>query len=352
MTRSVNAAASPTPSPAVSLVRASPALPAPDDAPEAVVMLPLRELTGSDSPRADGVDMRHALVLAQLDVELPPIIVHRPTMRVIDGMHRIAAARIRGREAISARFFEGELDEAFLLAVQLNVTHGLPLCLSDRRAAAERIVKAQWAMSDRSIARAAGLSAKTVAAIRQECGVQQSATRIGRDGRVRPVNYEEGRRLALEYLTANPDASLRQIARHAGIAVETARDVRMRAQRAALAGEEPQRPCDADEPTALEPDSGTQPLRRRSAVTIPTYVDSMDTDEIIHNLMNDPALRYSNQGRLVLRWLGSQALAPRQMPPVLASLPGHCRLSVSRIAWACAAGWINVARELEAQAEG
>jgi ParB-like chromosome segregation protein Spo0J len=318
---------------------------------EAVVMLPLSELTGSHTPRAEGVNMQHALVLAQLDVELPPIVVHRQTMRVIDGMHRIAAARIRGHETISARYFEGELAEAFLLAVQLNVAHGLPLSLSDRRAAAERIVKDQWAMSDRSIARTVGLAAKTVAAIRQRCGAEQGPTRIGQDGRVRPVNHEVGRRLALEYLTEHPDASLRTIARHAGIAVETARDVRMRARQAAERVEGQDQPSDAGAPAEDEPDRVIQPLRRRSVVTIPTYVDSIDIEEILQNLMNDPVLRYSNQGRLMLRWLGAQALLPHRVPPILTLLPAHCRSSVSRIAWACAASWINVARELEGQSE-
>jgi hypothetical protein len=36
--------------------------------------------------------------------KLPPILVHRATNRIIDGMHRLEAAKLRGDETISVRF--------------------------------------------------------------------------------------------------------------------------------------------------------------------------------------------------------------------------------------------------------
>jgi ParB-like chromosome segregation protein Spo0J len=57
-------------------------------------------------------------------------------MRVIDGMHRLMAASLQGRESIDVMFFHGSEIDVFLRAVQENITHGLPLSQADRRAAA------------------------------------------------------------------------------------------------------------------------------------------------------------------------------------------------------------------------
>jgi hypothetical protein len=57
-------------------------------------------------------------------------------MRVIDGMYRLLAARMRGDSEIEARFFEGDDASSYVLAVKSNVEHGLPLSLADRKVAA------------------------------------------------------------------------------------------------------------------------------------------------------------------------------------------------------------------------
>ncbi len=44
--------------------------------------------------------MAHARSLAQTEADLPPIVVHRTTTRVIDGMHRLTAAGLRGEREI------------------------------------------------------------------------------------------------------------------------------------------------------------------------------------------------------------------------------------------------------------
>jgi hypothetical protein len=118
------------------------------------------------------------------------------------------------------------------VAVEANVTHGLPLSLADRRAAAERIVTSHPHLSDRAIARTAGLGAKAVAAIRRRVaetadGPQLQAG-VGRDGKVRPLNSLEGRSRAAERLAERPEASLREVARLAGISPATVSDVRRR----------------------------------------------------------------------------------------------------------------------------
>ncbi|MCX4231292.1 MULTISPECIES: helix-turn-helix domain-containing protein [Streptomyces] len=151
-------------------------------------------------------------------------------MRVIDGMHRLLAARLRGQQTIEVEFFDGSPEDAFLRAVASNVPHGLPLSLADRRTAAARIIASHPQMSDRAIARAAGLGAKAVAAIRRRSsgGVPQLGARVGRDGKVRPLSSVEGRRRAAELIAERPQASLREVARYAGISPATVSDVRKR----------------------------------------------------------------------------------------------------------------------------
>ncbi|MFD0631737.1 hypothetical protein ACFQ9X_08960 [Catenulispora yoronensis] len=61
-----------------------------------VITVRISDLHDADSPRSSGVDIAHAHVLAQVEGPLPPIMVHHPTMRIIDGMHRVAAAKLRG----------------------------------------------------------------------------------------------------------------------------------------------------------------------------------------------------------------------------------------------------------------
>ena len=77
-------------------------------------------------------------------------------MKVVDGMHRVLAARMRGDTRISARFFQGDEQDAFLLSIILNRRHGLPLTRADRAAAVERILRSHPEWSDRALAALAG----------------------------------------------------------------------------------------------------------------------------------------------------------------------------------------------------
>ncbi|MGQ4512762.1 ParB/RepB/Spo0J family partition protein [Streptomyces sp. DW26H14] len=180
------------------------------------------------SPRFVKEDEEHIRRLAETDDELPPILVHRQGMRIIDGLHRYRAAILRGQTSISVKFFDGSDEEAFIHGVKTNVTHGLPLSLAERKVATEHIVRMCPQLSDRAIAGMVGLSATTVAVVRNRSGVQndQSNTRIGRDGRVRPNDAEERRRRALDVIRRYPEASIREIARAAGVSVGTAHSLR------------------------------------------------------------------------------------------------------------------------------
>ncbi|GAA4547962.1 ParB/RepB/Spo0J family partition protein [Amycolatopsis samaneae] len=153
-----------------------------------VETIPVAAVRPSDSPRLEGEDSEHVGRLAGIVTGLPPIVVHRPTMRVVDGMHRLGAAVLRGETRIAARFFEGSAEDAFVLAVGLNTVHGLPLSPADRRAAATRIVGTHPHWSDRTIAAATGLAYTTVASIRghfaenPRAAVREAATAGEHDG--------------------------------------------------------------------------------------------------------------------------------------------------------------------------
>ncbi|NUS55380.1 MAG: ParB N-terminal domain-containing protein, partial [Streptomycetaceae bacterium] len=165
----------------------------------------------------DGQNDAHVVRLAEVDAPLPPILVDRRTMRVIDGTHRLIAAALRGAATIAVRFYDGSADDAFLHAVEANVRHGFPLSQPDRRAAATRIIASHPHLSDRAIAQIAGLGAKTVAGLRRTRAdadpAPQPEARVGKDGRLRPVNSHEGRLTAAKVLAECPETPLRVVAR-------------------------------------------------------------------------------------------------------------------------------------------
>jgi hypothetical protein len=198
-----------------------------------IQQVPINSLQRGESPRLGGEDIEHIQLLAACEGALPPILVDRQTMRVIDGMHRLRAAMLNGEKSIEVRFFDGSGDDAFVAAVRANIAHGLPLSLADRQAAAARIMASRPDRSDRSIASITGLAAGTVAAIRREspADCDHVSARIGRDGRMRPLSTAVGRRIASDAIARDPGASLRQIARVAGISPTTVRDVRERLRR-------------------------------------------------------------------------------------------------------------------------
>ncbi len=339
----------PTNSGAVGIVQDSSAVgfPESDTVPEwGVVTVRIASLLPGESPRLQGLDHAHIAVLSQLDSPLPPILVDRCTRRVIDGMHRLEAAKRRGLETIEVEYFDGSQAEAFLRAVRANVSHGFPLSPADRRAAAARIIASHPHLSDRVIAEAAGLGAKAVATIRR-CSTDattQSNSRVGRDGRVRPLSSVEGRRKAAEVMTERPGASLREVARVAGISLATASDVRKRLER----GEEPV-PTRAAASEGAAYSRSAQLARRkarraiREAHTNPTVV--------LEKLLRDPSLRLNDGGRRLLRLLRHNAIGAEDWAELSAAVPAHCEVLVGQLAVQFAQMWVEFARELDDRAD-
>jgi ParB-like chromosome segregation protein Spo0J len=295
-------------------------------------------LLPADSPRREGEDQEHIRMLAEVEGRLPPIVVHRATMRVIDGMHRLGAAALRGDRQIEVRYFDGSAEDAFVLAVQTNIAHGMPLSAADRTTAAERIIASHPVWSDRAVAAATGLGARTVAGIRRRVRAQgdggEPAARMGRDGRVRPVDSAEGRRRASEVIRQQPGASLRTIARAAGVSPSTARDVRRRMER----GEDPV-PRGRGETPRSDGSVAGLPVERGGPTT--------GTADLVRGLMSDPALKFSESGRALLRWISSRAIHAAERRDVAGAVPPHCSYLVANLARQCADEWLLLAADLE-----
>jgi ParB-like chromosome segregation protein Spo0J len=292
------------------------------------VTIDMSSLRLDGSPRLDGESEAHIQLLADAASELPPILVDRATMRVLDGLHRIRAAKLRGETTIRAAFFEGDASAGFVQAVRANVTHGLPLTLADRRSAADRILRTHPAWSDRAVASATGLSAVTVRSIRDRASDRtgQLHARVGRDGRVRPLDGTDGRRRAAAVLADRPDASLREVARAAGVSVGTARDVRRRVR------------------------DGLDPVPRTRRRPVRPVHEARAPGSVLEGLKRDPSLRYSERGRTVVRWLDARAVSSGDWSQVMEAVPPHCALLIAEFAAGCAQAWGQLADELTTRA--
>jgi ParB-like chromosome segregation protein Spo0J len=193
-----------------------------------VVSVEVDGLTLGLSPRARKLDPAHVAALVELAGRWPPILVRRADRRVIDGHHRVAAARRLGLRKMAAAQFDGSVEQAFVEAVRRNVEHGLPLTFNERKAAARRLISDQPQWSDRCIAQVCALSPRSVGKLRgtSAAGAAEMSYRIGRDGRGRPVRPESTRSRIIDAVQSNPDASLRTIAQAVGASPETVRRVR------------------------------------------------------------------------------------------------------------------------------
>ncbi len=280
--------------------------------------------------------------LAAAETELPPIIVHREAMRVIDGLHRLRVAQVRGQEKIPVRFFDGNDADAFVIAVKSNIAHGLPLTLADRKAAATRILASHPQWSDRMIASVTGLSAGTIGEMRKRLiAIGMNDARIGKDGRVRPLDRSQGRKLALELMAINPRLSLRQIARAAGISTETARDVRSKLHR----GEDPI----AQGRAAGRASQGEKRNGHRGKSGEPELASALCQDRaaVVARLKADPALRLTETGRSLLGMFHIQAINAEQWDKIIINLPPHCRNIVAHLARQYARAWAEFADRVE-----
>lgn len=200
-----------------------------------VVSVPVCHIRLGPSPR-HGNSFKQIAALAELAGEWEPIVVHRSSMMVVDGHHRLAAARRLGHDEIRVLFFDGTDAEARVEAVRLNVRHGVPLSLAERAAAARQVLGFFPTWSDRQLGEVCALSPRTVSRIRAELAsplnelAEQSPVRVekrlGKDGRQYPRAAATLRNEIKRVLQEDEGASLRSVAARTGASPETVRAVR------------------------------------------------------------------------------------------------------------------------------
>ncbi|MFF5481885.1 hypothetical protein ACFY5C_31795 [Streptomyces sp. NPDC012935] len=314
-----------------------------DLAERAASRVPVSRLRSADSPRLKGEDLAYARQLAESGVVFPPILVHRPTMRVIDGMHRLRATVLRGQEHVDVHFFDGCQDSLFALSVGLNAANGRPLSRADRTAAAARLLVSHPQWSDRHVAELTGLAPGTVASLRTTEDIEQLNSRVGKDGRTRPVDAARGRIDAQRIIVSRPASTLREIAKAAGISVATAKDVRDRVRQ----GEDPL-------PPRLRAAAAPEPVRTAAAETPrPSATGRVDVqlpaiEAKLLSLSRDPSMR-TDAGRLLLQLLRGHLLEDEQKRRwLMERVPEHCRAAVAVAARTCAEQWLRFAAEIEA----
>ncbi|WP_052433401.1 ParB/RepB/Spo0J family partition protein [Streptacidiphilus carbonis] len=311
-----------------------------------VQTMPLSRLVPGLFVRGTGTDPIHVQMLAEAasSSALPAILVQESNSRIVDGMHRFEAAKLRGEDTIPVRLIDCTDKDAFILAVKANIWHGLPLSRTDRMAGARQIVEWHPDWSDRAIGAATGLSAKTIAGIRRHSADdgRPSGKRLGRDGKRRPLTAAEGRRRAAEYIAVHPEASLREIAREADVAPATAQDVRARLRRgadpvelrgnssSALPQTRPWQPGATDLPSATV----------RSIARPPTW------STLSPKLANDPSLKYTTGGRAFIGWMVMHVINSGDWKEFIDAIPGHWMRDLSLVADQAGQEWIEFAEEL------
>ena len=163
--------------------------------------LPVSGLTADPDvqPRVEGIDADHVRTLMEAPDSWPPITVVDNGGRyvLVDGFHRLAAARELGLVSIPAEVIAPPADEHLIgVGFDLNARHCRPLSSKDRRAFAARLLAQHPDRSDRDVGRRCGLSHHTVGGIRrsleQSGQIAQVDERTGADGKryavpVRPL---------------------------------------------------------------------------------------------------------------------------------------------------------------------
>jgi ParB-like nuclease domain len=240
------------------------------------------------------VSAAHVQRLMETGGTWPPLLVQRRRLMVIDGAHRLAAARALGLTKVAAVFFEGSDDEARIEAIRCNKDHGLPVTLPDRKQAASDMITRHPDWSDGRVAEICSLSPKTVAALRRVDEPDQAGCaapvemdrRLGRDGKRHPIGPRPVRDRVAQALADDPGASLRTIAARVGVSPETVRTVRRANFTPAPVADPPSDRLPTIDPELLGTGAGRNTWSRDGALTstedgarFASWFDRFDVDE-------------------------------------------------------------------------
>jgi ParB-like chromosome segregation protein Spo0J len=310
---------------------------------EQVVDVPVAQLRPGPAIRTERVNAAHVRRLAECADSWPPIIVRQSDLAVVDGAHRVAAARLLQFDKIRAVYFEGDDRGALVASVRNNMNNGLPLTLEERRIAATDILRQHPEWADRRIAELCGLSPKTVAERRRSARAPivgadaAKAVRFGRDGRARPVDRAAARARIIQALQEDPTASLREIAAVVGSSHETVRRVRLQMEmettQPALVPEPPlSLPADID----IEDDED-ELMEPFELVAAPRWSD-------------DSACSSTGPGREFAQWFDQTEVAEDEWQVHMAQVPRGRIYPVVDEARRRANEWLAFARALERSA--
>jgi ParB-like chromosome segregation protein Spo0J len=324
-----------------------------DHVPEQQV--PIASLVPGFYLRESGTSAAHVQALAEVAASspLPPVLIQRNGLRIIDGMHRLAAARLRQQQHISARLIDCTDAEALVLAIKANIQHGLPLTRADRISGAKRVLAAHPDWSDRAVAEIAGLGGRTIAVLRNRSSSEdmQPDKRLGRDGKRRPMVAADGRRRAVDYIQAHPEAPLREVAREVDVSLGTVHDVRERLRRGtdpiACATRPPCPSASTDPHAVTAPQRGSGPAGPTPPPTWPRRGEQVSWPAVAPKLASDPTLRYTEGGRAFIRWMTLHALHVDQWVEFVDAVPEHWRDELGHVADTICGEWHMFAQQLK-----
>ncbi len=291
------------------------------------------------SPR-EKLNLEHIALLVESVTQWPPVVIHRETGRIVDGRHRLEAARSLGRATIAAVLFDGSSDEATLEAIRLNTIHGLPLNLRERKESARLLLELFPSWSDRRLAEVCGLSARTIASFRTAGRTaatavrpEYEAPRIGRNGRPwRAPDPQVSERVAAAY-ESDPGASLRAIAQRVGVSRETVRCARQRSLDASESGTSQHLTASAIPPTSHLAEEHVAPASGPKWATDNAYVST----EI---------------GRRFVEWFNDRAMDERTCSYFSEIVPFGRIYEVADAARQRSAMWLDFADQLSKRARG
>lgn len=121
----------------------------------------------------DNISQERVSEYTEIFDDLPPPILgvdRCNVLRIIDGNHRIQAAKQLKKKMIRAEIRKATYNEMLFLAFEANSKCGLPLTTKEKRRAVEKVLKMEefTKFSDREIAKRLGVSQALVSKIRNE----------------------------------------------------------------------------------------------------------------------------------------------------------------------------------------
>ncbi|MHB9133801.1 MAG: ParB/RepB/Spo0J family partition protein [Armatimonadota bacterium] len=98
------------------------------------------------NPRLHGVDLEVVEYYASIYKEViwPPILVDRATHKLLDGWHRVEAAKRAGIYTLPVQWVDAKEEELFAIAVKANMSHGVHLKKEERFLAIARLQREGW----------------------------------------------------------------------------------------------------------------------------------------------------------------------------------------------------------------